>query len=152
MKKLLLLFILLLVLAACSGRENFTFQTMKGAEESIGDIQTPDMPEGYKIQKITYLNDGFTHPVTKVFYQNGKHNVTFMTASSRFDDRPSQKVENSKIADLVWISKGKEYVLKWRQSDKHSYKYLFSKKEKDKEWFISIAESYSGRVAAFGKD
>ncbi|MDQ0160633.1 hypothetical protein [Alkalibacillus salilacus] len=140
--KILLLFSFV-IFGACSGDQHLTFEKKEDAEQEIGEFKTPAMPKGYVIKKITYDHDGFTHPETKVFYEKESHSITFMIASSWFDNRPSEKIENDKIADMVWISKDKDYVLKWRSSDKQSYKYLFTKNEKDKEWLISIAEGYS---------
>ncbi|MET3682773.1 hypothetical protein ABID56_000863 [Alkalibacillus flavidus] len=142
LNKIVLLLSFIILLVACSGEQHLTFEDQKDAEQSIGEFKTPVMPEGYIIEKITYDNDGFTHPVTKVFYERERHNITFMIASSRFDNGPTEKIENDEIADMSWISMDKEYVLKWRNSDKQSYKYLFTNDEADKTWLISIAESY----------
>jgi hypothetical protein len=132
----------IIFLVACSDEEHLIFDNKEDAEQEIGEFQTPEMPEGYKIRKITYANDGFTHPVTKVFYKKESHSISFMIASSWYDNNPSEKIENDIIAELVWISKDKEYVLKWRNSDKQSYKYLFTEDKEDKKWLISVAENY----------
>ncbi|WP_197063038.1 hypothetical protein [Pontibacillus marinus] len=139
---MLVLFSFIFSIVACNDGQSLTFENKEDAEQEIGKFQVPFMPEGYIIKKITYENDGFTHPVTKVFYEKASHKVTFMIASSWFDNSPSEKIENDKIADMLWISKDKEYVLKWRKSNKHSYKYLFTRSEEDKGWLISIAENY----------
>ncbi|MBM7609780.1 hypothetical protein JOD29_003056 [Lysinibacillus composti] len=138
----ILLFSFILFLVACSDEEHLIFDNKKDAEQEIGEFKAPVMPEGYQMKQITYDNDGFTHPVTKVFYEKGSHNITFMIASSWFDDRPSKKIENDHIAEMEWISKDKEFVLKWRKSNQQSYKYLFTNNKKDKEWLISVAEHY----------
>ncbi|KGP91997.1 hypothetical protein N780_15735 [Pontibacillus chungwhensis BH030062] len=140
--KILLLFSIIGSLVASNNGEYYTFENKDEAEQEIGDFHTPSMPKKYIIKKITYDNDGFTHPITKVFYQKGSHKITFMIGSSWFDNSPKQKVDTDKINDIVWISKEKEYVLKWRNSDKKSYKYLFTRDEGDKVWLISIAENY----------
>ncbi|MBO8172318.1 MAG: hypothetical protein H0Z33_10545 [Bacillaceae bacterium] len=118
------------------------FHNLDEAESKIGPIRTPDMPEAFKIQKITYDNNGFTSPVTKVYYDNHGHQIIFMIASSWFDDKPAQKIAGVQISDITWITTGNEYVLKWRNSNQESYKYLFTKEEKDKLWLISLAEQY----------
>ncbi|MBM7660313.1 hypothetical protein JOC85_001080 [Bacillus mesophilus] len=140
--KLLVLLSFSLSLIACNDGQYLTFESKEGAEEEIGEFQTPLMPSGYVIKKITYEHDGFTHPVTKVFYEMEGHKITFMITSSMFDKSTSEKIKNGKIADMVWISKDTEYVLKWRDSIQQSYKYLFTSNEEDKEWLISIAENY----------
>ncbi|TFB14151.1 hypothetical protein E3U55_14660 [Filobacillus milosensis] len=67
-------------------QQYFTFEDIEVAEQKIGDIKTPVMPERYEIKKITYDHDGFTYPVTKIFYEKGNHKITFMIASSWFNN------------------------------------------------------------------
>jgi hypothetical protein len=140
-KSLITIFIMTLIIVACSNKEQLNFNNLVEAEKEIGEIKTPDMPEGYNIKKITYDNDGFTHPVTKVFYVKGEQRITFMIASSWFDNSPSEKVYSESIEDFKWITKNDEYVLKWRNSNKESYRYLFTTDKKDKQSLIAIAES-----------
>ena len=106
----ILLFSFMIFLVACNDEEHLIFDNKKDAEQEIGEFKAPVMPEGYQMKQITYDNDGFTHPVTKVFYEKGSHNITFMIASSWFDDQPSKKIENDQIAEMEWISKDKEFV------------------------------------------
>ncbi|CAM5223421.1 hypothetical protein UACE39S_00662 [Ureibacillus acetophenoni] len=138
----ILLLLLTIFLVACSDDEHLIFENKEEAELVIGELVTPEMPEGYQINKITYDNDGFTHPVTKVFYEKQNHSITFMIASSWFDDDPSEKIKNDNIAEMIWITRDKEFVLKWRNSNQDSYKYLFTNNKQDKDWLISIAENY----------
>ncbi|KGP92393.1 hypothetical protein N780_01845 [Pontibacillus chungwhensis BH030062] len=140
LKILLPLFAVLLV--ACQNVEYYTFDNKEEAEQKIGEFKTPVMPRGYTINKITYKNDGFTHPITKVFYERGSHSISFMIASSRFDQDPSKKIKIDGMTDTVWITKDKEYILKWRKTNKQSYKYLFTKNIDDKEWFVSVAKNF----------
>ncbi|GAA0494128.1 hypothetical protein GCM10008986_20800 [Salinibacillus aidingensis] len=138
----IILFSLMIFFVACNDEEHLIFHNIETAEQEIGKFKTPVMPVGYEMKKITYDNDGFTHPVTKVFYQKKGHRITFMIASSWFDDYPAKKMENNHIANMVWISKKQEFVLKWRNTPKQSYKYLITKNKQDKEWLVSLAENY----------
>ncbi|TFB14118.1 hypothetical protein E3U55_14475 [Filobacillus milosensis] len=76
--KVLPLFLLIILLVACDDKQHLTFETSEEAEREIGAIKTPVMPENYTTKKITYENDSFTHPVTKVFYEKGRKEITFM--------------------------------------------------------------------------
>ncbi len=120
-----------------------TFNSLENAEKKIGNIKTPHLPGGYHIYEITYYNDGITHPVTKVFYEKGKHQIIFMETSGRYSEIPSEMIYNDKISDIDWISNDNEFILKWRESNQHSFKYLITNNKTDKSWIISVAENYS---------
>ncbi|WP_409250741.1 hypothetical protein V1502_11245 [Bacillus sp. SCS-153A] len=141
-KTLITIILLIFIIAACSIEEHLSFTNLEEAEKEIGELKIPDMPEGFKVTKITHKNDDFTHPVTKVFYKKGEKEITYMIASSWFDDSPSEEVTSDKIADISWITLKNEYVLKWRKTKQDSYKYLFTTDLSDKGMLISLAESF----------
>ncbi|TLS36969.1 hypothetical protein [Pseudalkalibacillus caeni] len=121
---------------------HLTFYQLDEAEKTIGKIKQPGLTENYRIQKITYDNDGFTHPVTKILYSNNDSRITFILASSLYDDWPTESIKNVSNRDLEWIHKDEEYVLKWRETKKESYKYLVTEQKSDKEWLVNMAENY----------
>ncbi|WP_366923130.1 hypothetical protein MFMK1_003622 [Metallumcola ferriviriculae] len=121
---------------------HITFQTLSEAEKEIGTIRIPKLSSDYRITRVTYDNDGFTHPVTKVFYRNQAQEVVFMIASGWFEEYPAEVIEHQDIKDIKWIANDEEYILRWRSSNKESYKFLITSKEEDKEWFIGLAEEY----------
>ena len=118
------------------------FDNLTQAEAEIGEIETPDMPEGYNIKKITFDDDGFTHFVTRVIYEKEDKDITFMIASSWFSSSPAEVIDSKIINDITWITNEDNFVLKWRNSNQESYKYFFTKNEKDKQWLFALAEKY----------
>ncbi|MCA1054032.1 hypothetical protein LCM10_03450 [Rossellomorea aquimaris] len=132
------------LITACSDEQHLTFHTLDEDETELGDIRTPEqLDEEFQMEKITYENDGFTHPVTTIEYVKGEQEISFMIASSLYDERPAEKVQNEAVDDMHWITLEDGYALKWRRSDKDSYKYLLTENEKERDRLIEMAESYS---------
>jgi len=65
-----------------------------------------------------------------------------MIASSWFSSSPAEVIDSKIINDITWITNEDNFVLKWRNSNQESYKYFFTKNEKDKQWLIALAEKY----------
>jgi len=142
LKQIISLFLFTILLTACSDEVNLRFKNIADAEMEIGEIKIPIMPNGFQVEKVTYKSDGFTHPITKVFYNKGDQKITFMIASAWYDNSPAEKVKSNKIKEVIWITKDKEYVLKWRKTNQEVYKYLFTKNMEDKDLLVRIAERY----------
>lgn len=121
---------------------HYHFKNINQAEKKIGFIQTPQIPKGYSTTKVIYNNDGFTAPTTSVYYKNNRnHEIEFMvTGTSLFEQAPFISVHDAKIKEMYWIQADNEYILKWRKSNKASYKYLISKDRKDQNKLMKIAD------------
>ena len=65
-----------------------------------------------------------------------------MIASSWFSSSPAEVIDSKIINDITWITNEDNFVLKWRNSNQESYKYFFTKNEKDKQWLFALAEKY----------
>ena len=65
-----------------------------------------------------------------------------MIASSWFSSSLAEVIDSKIINDITWITNEDNFVLKWRNSNQESYKYFFTKNEKDKQWLIALAEKY----------
>ncbi|WP_349410043.1 hypothetical protein [Pseudalkalibacillus sp. SCS-8] len=124
-----------------------TFESLSEARGEIPDhhfSNAPKLPEEYRLTKITYDWDGDTAPIVKVNYETstGK-TLSFMQTSSWYDDADTEIIHHPDIKDMTWLKNGTEYILKWRMTNKESYKYLISNDLSDKALFVTVAERFS---------
>lgn len=141
----LLIFAIVFLITGCSGKQN-EFNTIEEAEKKLGAIiDTPSIPENFRVSKVYYYDDGEHDPIVKIYYKNEKEKeLKFIIASSiEFGkEQQSEEIFRNEINEMKWIKADSDYLLKWKRNSNESYKYLITKDESDKEQLIRIAEQY----------